>query len=358
MDVAALAAKALLTLVFVVAGSSKLADPKGSRRALIDFGFPAALARPLGLLLPLAELAVAAALLPAATAPYGALGALALLLLFVVGIGLNLARGQKPDCHCFGRIHSAPAGPETLARNGALCAVAGFLVWRGWRGGPSAAGWAGDLPAVGLLGLAGALALVGLLAYRSNGRPAGGAASPGNGVSALLRSGSAGTCGEARVADGGDPRTGPAAGRIGAPAPKIELRDPSGEAVNLWSIQGEETLVLFLDPDCVFCRRMLPDLKRWEEGPPGAVPEMLVVCAGPDPLGLKSPVLFDRRHALFRGFGVGETPSAVLVDAEGSVASEAALGAPAILELARSRRPGRSVGGWLWNPLAGRLRVR
>src|SRR5213078_2242028 len=87
---------------------------------------------PLGLLLPLAELAVAIALLLPATAWWGALGALALLLLFVGGIGYNLARGRHPECHCFGQLHSAPAGWPTLIRNLVLTAVAGFLVVFGW----------------------------------------------------------------------------------------------------------------------------------------------------------------------------------------------------------------------------------
>ena len=54
--------------LFVVAGISKLADRRGSRQAIIDFGVPTALAAPLGVLLPLVELAVAASLVPAATA--------------------------------------------------------------------------------------------------------------------------------------------------------------------------------------------------------------------------------------------------------------------------------------------------
>ena len=49
-----------------------------------------------------------------------------LLLLFTVAIALNLARGRAPDCHCFGQLHSAPTGPGTLARNGALAVVAAF----------------------------------------------------------------------------------------------------------------------------------------------------------------------------------------------------------------------------------------
>ena len=129
LDTALLIARLLLAAVFAVAGASKLADRAGSRRAVVDFGLPTSLATPLAILLPLAELAIAAALVPASTAWWGSIGALALLLVFVAGISLNLARGNKPERHCFGQLHSAPAGWRTLARNGALAAVAGFVVW-------------------------------------------------------------------------------------------------------------------------------------------------------------------------------------------------------------------------------------
>jgi uncharacterized membrane protein YphA (DoxX/SURF4 family) len=143
---ALLVARLLLAMVFAVAGVAKLADREGSRQAIVDFGLPSALAAPFGLLLPLAELAVAATLLPASTAWWGSLGALALLSVFVVGISINLARGRKPDCHCFGQLHSSPAGWKTLARNGALAAVAGFVLWQGSDGaGPSAVAWVGNL---------------------------------------------------------------------------------------------------------------------------------------------------------------------------------------------------------------------
>src|SRR5260221_10425644 len=99
MSLALLLARLLLAAVFLVAGLAKLADLAGSRQALRDFGVPAKLSTPLGLLLPLAELAVAVALLLPATTWWGALGALALLLLFVGGIGYNLARGRQPECH-------------------------------------------------------------------------------------------------------------------------------------------------------------------------------------------------------------------------------------------------------------------
>ncbi len=55
---------------------------------------------------------------------------------------------------------------------------------------------------------------------------------------------------------------------------------------------------------------------------------------------LSSPVLLDQNFAAGRAFGASETPSAVLVDAEGKVASEVAVGAPAVLDLAGANRIG------------------
>jgi uncharacterized membrane protein YphA (DoxX/SURF4 family) len=128
MDLVLLIARLLLAAVFLVAGLAKLADLAGSRQALRDFGIPTVFASPLGTLLTLAELTVAVALIPAATAWWGELGALILLLVFVVGIGYNLARGRTPDCHCFGQLHSAPAGWPTLVRNAVLAALAGLVL--------------------------------------------------------------------------------------------------------------------------------------------------------------------------------------------------------------------------------------
>jgi hypothetical protein len=43
----------------------------------------------------------------------------------------------------------------------------------------------------------------------------------------------------------------------------------------------------------------------------------------------------DQQFATGRAFGASGTPSTVLIDAEGKVASEVAVGAPAVMELAR-----------------------
>jgi hypothetical protein len=89
MEITMMVSRILLAFVFIIAGLAKLADRPGSRQAVIDFGLPSSFAWPIGLLLPLTELAVATALIPASTALWGAMGALALLLLFVAGISVN-----------------------------------------------------------------------------------------------------------------------------------------------------------------------------------------------------------------------------------------------------------------------------
>jgi hypothetical protein len=68
----------------------------------------------------MAELTCAGALVPGSAATWGGAGALALLAIFIFGIAVNMARGRRPDCHCFGQIHSAPVGWTTLVRNGCL----------------------------------------------------------------------------------------------------------------------------------------------------------------------------------------------------------------------------------------------
>ena len=92
LDILLLIARLLLAAVFVVAGITKLADRAGSRDSLIGCGLPRSLAVPFGLALPVVELVIAVTLIPTDSSWWGALGALALLLLFIAAIGFNLAR--------------------------------------------------------------------------------------------------------------------------------------------------------------------------------------------------------------------------------------------------------------------------
>jgi peroxiredoxin len=130
----------------------------------------------------------------------------------------------------------------------------------------------------------------------------------------------------------------PAAQKVGEQAPEVKLPDLEGNTVELADFRGEETLVLFWNPGCGFCQQMLPDLKEWEASSTEDAPRLVLVSAGSEEanreMGLTSPVLLDQQFATGRAFGASGTPSAVLVDAEGKVASEVAVGAPAVMELA------------------------
>ncbi len=85
---------------------------------------------------------------------------------------------------------------------------------------------------------------------------------------------------------------------------------------------------------------MVPDLKELEIKLPAGAPEILVVSEGTEEdnrqMGLLSPVVLDHDYTVGDAFGVEVTPSAVLVDVEGRVASEVAEGAKAVLKLAQA----------------------
>jgi thiol-disulfide isomerase/thioredoxin len=421
-----LMSRVLLAAVFAVAAFSKLADRAGTRSAVVEFGAPRLLAGPIGLLLPIVELAVAGLLLPDATASAGALGAIGLLVLFSAAIAVSLARGRTPDCHCFGQLHSSPAGGMTLARNAALAALAGFVLVGTLTFAIVAAGAA----------LVAAVALAFLELLRSYGRvlvrververalvdagidldvdglelvqvaPEVGLA-PGTPAPAALddqlarglplllvfTSPGCGPCEallprvaewerdhadrltvavrndddlhdafevqgtpsavlvapdgtiDSWVASGGDviealvDRVVDAPGLpLGAPAPELELRELDGDRVKLADLQGRDTLLLFWNPDCGFCRSMHGDVLAWEATANGVTPQLVVVSSGAEEAtraeGFRSRVLLDAEFAAGAAFGTGGTPTAVLVGADGRVASGVVAGADAVFALA------------------------
>jgi hypothetical protein len=89
---------------------------------------------------------------------------------------------------------------------------------------------------------------------------------------------------------------------------------------------------------------MLDDLRAWEANPPDGAPKLLVVSQGEveanRAMDLRSPVVLDQAFATGQVFGVSGTPSAVLVDAAGTIASGIAQGAPAVLALAGAGHAG------------------
>jgi hypothetical protein len=194
----------------------------------------------------------------------GSFGALGLLSVFVVGITINLARGRKPDCHCFGQLHSAPAGWKTLARNGVLAAVAGFVLWKGYEGGvgPSALGWLGGLSTTLLLGLLGGALVLALLAgqwtflvhlLRQNGRLL-------LRLEALEATAAAGNYAAPSTNGSAQPTQPPAGLPVGEEAPRFSLQGLHGETLTLDALRSSGKPVMALlrtraaDPATRCCR--------------------------------------------------------------------------------------------------------
>src|SRR5580698_2284956 len=101
-SVALLVLRLVLAAVLAWSGVAKVADRAGFGAALAGFALPAWVARAAVVALPIAELAVAVALVPAASSWWAAVTALALLLAFTVVLVVSLLRGRRPECHCFG----------------------------------------------------------------------------------------------------------------------------------------------------------------------------------------------------------------------------------------------------------------
>lgn len=292
-----------LAAVFAVAAVGKLADRSGTRAALKSFGLPGRAAAPIAIALPLAELAVATALLVPATAVAGAIGALGLLAVFSAAIAVNLARGRRPDCHCFGQVHSKPIGAGTLLRNAGLAIAAGLTVVLGREdAGPSALAWVTSSPGVALAaGLAAGLAAALWVAFallRRHGR-------------ALRRVDEL----EAALREAGlevpEP-AGPAKLPIGAAAPAF-----AGMPQILAA--GRPLVAVFTSPGCGPCRELAPKLASWRE----AYAELLAFAE----------LSFDDEPALAARFGVEGTPAAIVIGAEGRVESRVAHGPGAIESL-------------------------
>lgn len=465
----------LLAVVFGVAGMAKLADREGSRSALDGFGLPARLTKPGAVVLPLAELLVAAGLLVPVSAWWALAGASTMLAVFITAIMVSMARGVAPDCHCFGQLHSEKAGWRTLARNFLLAAVAGVGVaagasasrispW-GWLRAISAAEQILTLVTV-VLGLTVLVfgwlvlellrqhgrilvrleALEGDPASRNatqTGLPAGALApafqleslddqpmslaalqarglpvllvftDPGCGpcnallpdvarwqrelraeltialvsrgeldqnrakarqyalrdvlvqkdhevaadyhaygtpaavvVTAVGRIASQVAVGtraitalvEDSLASRPRPAAAPAGLAVGSDAPGTTLPGLDGRPVSLRALRGQPVVVLFWNPGCGFCQKMLPDLRAWEDRSPADAPVLLVICSGDAPsigaMGLRSRVALDATSQTAQAFGASGTPSAVLIDSAGRIASEVAVGASAVLALA------------------------
>jgi peroxiredoxin/uncharacterized membrane protein YphA (DoxX/SURF4 family) len=353
MDALLLIARLALAGIFAVAGVGKLLDLAGSQQAVKSFGLPERLAKPGGIVLPIVELIIAALLLPVTTARYGAIAGFILMAVFVGAIANQLRKGNQPDCHCFGQIHSEPAGPKTLIRNGIFAAVALFIAIAGWNdAGTSLTGWVHDRSGFDWLVLAlGVIAVVGLavsswitvhilgqngrlllkldeleeqIAAISSGKPL--PSTPKPSVSAKPEA----------------PRGLP----IGTRAPAFRLEGVHGETQTLDSLRaaGKPVLLVFSDPGCGPCNALMPDVVTWQKELASKL-TIAVMSRGSveknlekvQAIGLTN-VLIQPDRTISDAYQAIGTPSAVLVQANGTIGSQVEGGAEKIRAFVKSFR--------------------
>ena len=125
---------------------------------------------------------------------------------------------------------------------------------------------------------------------------------------------------------------------VGRPAAEFSLSDLDGETVSLGDFAGRSLLMMFWNPTCGFCSQILDEVRRLEQtAAERDVPFVFVSAGSPEDnraMGLRAPVLIDEGFATGNRYGAQGTPSAIVIDRDGLVASELAVGGPAVLALA------------------------
>lgn len=314
-------------IVLAIAGVAKLASPGALATSAEDLGLRPRLARVVGRLLAPIELAVAALLLPRATAWFGAVAAFVLFGGFSALIAWNLRRGQRPPCACFGEASSAPISAWTLVRNLLFTGLALFVVAQGpAAAGPGLLAFATSL--VGRVGFERSLAAIGLLLLAQ-----------AIGVLVLLARPRAATQSPVPVA--GHEKTSLTGWPPGVRAPQFDLPDLDGRRVTLTGLLagGRAVVLFFTDPACRPCGALLPEIGRWQEaygerlafalvsqGTPSANREMSEVH------GLQT-VLLQGGTEVMSAYRCPGTPGAVIVDRDGRIASRVAFGGTAIRQI-------------------------
>lgn len=331
MDSVVLAGQMALAAVFAVAGVGKLIDLEGSRRAMLGFGLPKRNAAIAGTLLPITELTLAVLLVPHATARWAAAAALVLLLAFIAAIARAMSRGEAPDCNCFGALHSAPAGGRALARNVVLGLLAAGLAVRG--PGTPLLDWTADRTAAELVAIVTGLATAGLggafvWGWRQNRRLSDELAGAQKTIAGI-----------------------PPGLTFGALAPTFEVPGTDGAVLSLESLlaRGRAVVLVFVRPGCGPSETLIATLRPWHDAL-GDRLTIAVVGAGSveryrhspwpmlrDALAHDNGLLeeYDALHELFRAYRLTLTPSAVVLTAQGTIASATVDGRPAIEALVR-----------------------
>jgi peroxiredoxin len=127
--------------------------------------------------------------------------------------------------------------------------------------------------------------------------------------------------------------------RPGTAAPGFTLPRLGGGELSLSDYATRRLLLVFSDPNCGPCDVLAPRLERFAKDTPGV--SVVMVSRGDveenrrkvEQFGLTFPVVLQEQWQLSRQYAKFATPIAYLIDEQGRIAADVALGVDAILEL-------------------------
>lgn len=123
MPIELIAIRITVGLILFTAGWAKARDPNGFAKVVKSMGTPDVAVAPTAKALPWIEMATAAALLWPSLAPTAAILAAGLLGVFSTVVAVALARGDAPECGCFGKLATSKASWRLVGRNLVLIAL-------------------------------------------------------------------------------------------------------------------------------------------------------------------------------------------------------------------------------------------
>jgi peroxiredoxin len=137
--------------------------------------------------------------------------------------------------------------------------------------------------------------------------------------------------------------------KAGTAAPEFTLPRIDGGDLSLANLRGERVLLIFTDPDCGPCDELAPRLQELHI----TRPDLRVVVisrrdadatrAKAESLGLTYPIVLQKQWEISLKYGMFATPIGYLIDEQGTVLKDVAVGVAPILALADELRPSPAV---------------
>jgi len=340
MEILLLIVRFFLFAIFALAGIGKLYDLEGSKKAVEEFGVPENLSKGAAILLPVLEIAIAIAFLFVQTSWFGAMGGAALLGIFVAGMLWQMWQGNAPDCHCFGQIHSEPVSVKSLLRNAAFVVLAIFLIISGRENqGLDILDNSNNFSEANAMQIILGFAVIGFLAaivffLKKISEQQTQIMRRIEVLELLSHEGGK----EVERDDVNDPATGLP---IGSMVPAFEIPNMAGAKTSFETILPSDnpTLLIFVSPSCNPCEALIPEFQQWQKDL-GKRVNFAFISSGKakdnekkfgEP-GFENLYLQDDNE-ISELFGAEWTPTAILVNADRSLASRPAAGDTAIREL-------------------------